>query len=231
MSRVFGEEVVHFSTLLVRPVTLLGEWGEKFGTINGTNDLPDPDSIWIFCNSLILQATQVRMKKGKFLNKKAMGTMKLKKYLLGLNPKAQDLSHKAQNLNPRAPGLSLKAQGLNPEALGLCPQALSLHPEVLNQILRARSLNPRVLGMSPKALAMIPRALATNLGVLGMNPKALDMVQRALNLNLKAQGVNPRVPGMNRRTLEMKFGILSSKPIALNLKLKVPNSRKVQRCF
>lgn len=140
-----------FFTSLVGPVTLLGEWGEKFGTINGPNDLPDPHSIWIFCNSLIPQATHVRMKKGTFLSKKAMGTMKLKKYLLGLNPKAQSLSHKAQNLNPRAPGLNLKAQGLNPEALDLCPQALSLHPEVLNQILRARSLNPRVLSMSPRS--------------------------------------------------------------------------------
>lgn len=181
--------------------------------------------------SKILQATQVRMKKGKFLSEKAMGTMKLKKYLLGLNPKAQSLSHKAQNLNPRAPGLSLKAQGLNPEALGLCPQALSLHPEVLNQILRARSLNPRVLSMSPEALAAIPGALAVNLGVLGMNPKALGTVQRAPNLNLKVQGMNLRAPGMNRRTLEMAFRILSSKPIALSLKLKVPNSRKVQRCL
>lgn len=222
MSRVCREEVVHFISSLVGLVTLFGEWGEKFGTIDGPNDLPDPHSIWIFCNSQILQATQVRMKKGEILSKKAMGTMKLKKYLLGLNPKAQSLSHKAQNLNPRAPGLSLKVQGLNPEALGLCPQALSLHPEVLNQILKARSLNPRVLGLSPKALAVIPRALAMNLGVLGMNPKALGMIRRAPNL---------RVPGMNRRTLEMAFRILSSKPIALNLKIKVPNSRKVQRCF
>lgn len=59
MSRVFGEEVGHFITSLVGPVTLLGEWEEKFGTINGPNDLPDPHSIWIFCNSQILQATQV----------------------------------------------------------------------------------------------------------------------------------------------------------------------------
>lgn len=169
------------------------------------------------------KATQMKTK-GQFLSKKTVGTMKLKKYLLGSNPKAQSLS-------PRAPGLSLKAQGLSPEALGLCLQALSLHPEVLNQILRAPGLNPRVLGMSHKALAMIPRVQAMYPGALGMNPKALDMVRRAPNLNLKAPGMNPRVPGMHRRTLEMKLGTLSSKPIAPNLKLKVPNSRKVQTCF
>lgn len=169
------------------------------------------------------KATQMKTK-GQFLSKKTVGTMKLKKYLLGSNPKAQSLNPKAQSLSPRAPGLSLKAQGLNPEALGLCPQALSLHPEVLNQILRAPSLNPRVLGMSHKALAVIPRVQGMYLGALGMNPKALDMVRRALD-------TNPRVPGMHRRTLEMKLGTLSSKPIAPNLKLKVPNSRKVQTCF
>lgn len=204
---------------------------ERFAATKSSNDLPGSHKMWVFCNSLILQATPVRMRKRKFLSKKAVGTMKLKRYLLGLNPKALGLSHKAQSLNPKVPGLSLKAQGLSPKALGLCPQVLSLHPEALNRILRARSLNPRALGMNPKALAMIPRALGTNPGALGMNLKVLDMNPRAQNLSLKAPGMNPRVRGMNPRTLKMNLRIPSSKPKALNLKLRVPNSREVLRCF
>lgn len=172
--------------------------------INGGTQRPSRlHTIWVFCNSLILQATCVRMRKRKFLSKKALGTMRWKRYLLGWNPRALGLSHKAQSLNPRAPGLSLKAQVLSPEALGLCPRAPNLHPEPLIQILRAPSLNHKAWGMSPGALAMNP-------GALGMNLKARGMSLRAL-------GTNPRT--------------LSSKPKALNLKLQVPNSRKVQRCF
>lgn len=156
------------------------------------------------------KATCMRMRKRKFLSKKALGTMRSKRYPLGLNLRALGLSHKAQSLNPKAPGLSLKAQVSSPEFLGLCPQALNLHPEPLNQILRALSLNHKALGMSPKAL--------------GMNPGALDMNPGALDMNLGAPSMSPRAQGMNPRTL-------SSKPKALNLKLKVPNFRKVQRCF
>lgn len=51
------------------------------------------------------------MRKRKFLSKKALGTMRSKRFLLGLNPRALGLSHKAQSL-------SLKVQVLSPKALG-----------------------------------------------------------------------------------------------------------------
>lgn len=146
--------------------------------INGGTQRPSRrHTIWVFCNSLILQATCVRMRKRKFLSKKALGTMRSKRYLLGLNPRALGLSHKAQSLNPRAPGL--KAQVLSPQALGLCPQAPNLHPEPLIQILRALSLNHKaLLGMSPKALGVNP-------GALGMSPGAPSSKPKAPNLKLK----------------------------------------------
>lgn len=59
------------------------------------------------------------MRKRKFLSKKALGTMRWKRYLLGLNPRALGLGYKAQSLNPKAPGLSLRVQVLSPEALVL----------------------------------------------------------------------------------------------------------------